>query len=105
MYAKQQREENEKFGADAIDENGDLDEAYSLRTLSDDKIYTESLLSEKIDNANLKEGHPISAIILDQEQLEKNFVNNFAIQNLKRGRTPPAEKLSEDSGIEHYKDL
>ena len=48
-------------------EEEEEDEARSLRTLSDDKIYTESLLSEKIDNANLKEGHPISAIILDEE--------------------------------------
>ena len=48
-----------------LDDNGEVDDAYSLRTLSDDKIYTESLLSEKEENANLKEGHPISAIILD----------------------------------------
>jgi len=38
-----------------------------MKTLSDDKIFTESLLSEKFDNANIKEGHPISAIILDEE--------------------------------------
>ena len=54
MYEREQRERNEKFGAEALDENGEIDDAYSLRTLSDDKIYTESLLSEKIDDANLK---------------------------------------------------
>lgn len=67
MYEREQREKNQKFGADALEEEEVVDDAYSLRTLSDDKIYTESLLSEKIDNANLKEGHPISAIILDEE--------------------------------------
>jgi hypothetical protein len=68
MYEKEQkRAKDEKFGAEALDSDGEVDDAYSLRTLSDDKIYTESLLSEKIDNANLKEGHPISAIILDEE--------------------------------------
>lgn len=76
-----------------------------MKTLSDDKIFTESLLSEKFDNANIKEGHPISAIILDEEQLQKNFVNNFAIQNLKRSRTPQAERLSEESGISQYANL
>ena len=65
MYEREQREKNQLFGAEALGDDGELDDAYSLRTLSDDKIYTESLLSEKIDNANLKEGHPISAIILD----------------------------------------
>jgi hypothetical protein len=48
-----------------LDDNGEIDDGYSLRTLSDDKIYTESLLSEKAENANIKEGHPICAIILD----------------------------------------
>lgn len=33
------------------------------------------------------------------------MVNVYAIQKIKRSKTPPNDKLSDDSSIGHYKDL
>ena len=65
-------------------------EIVSIKTLSDDKLYTESLKSnEQLENTQLLEGNAISPIVLDDEQLKKNMVNVFAIQKIKRSKTPP----------------
>ena len=46
MYEKEQRAKDEKFGAEMLDGNEEeLEDGYSMKTLSDDKIYTESLIS------------------------------------------------------------
>lgn len=81
--------EAKPFGAAMLDHKHYEED--SERTLTDEKVYTESLMShEQLENTQLLEGNVINPIVLDREHLEKEYVHELAVRDMRVAKTPPA---------------